>query len=68
MSEILRQDLAKENISASVLAPWIVNTPIFNDPVACTMLENRTEGMYDALDRQFGGGTLKPWGQSQVPE
>ena len=33
MSEILRQDLEEEKISASVLAPWIVNTPIFRPHV-----------------------------------
>jgi NAD(P)-dependent dehydrogenase (short-subunit alcohol dehydrogenase family) len=29
-SEVLRKDLAHENISVSVLCPWVVDTPIFH--------------------------------------
>lgn len=103
-SEILRRDLANEGISVSVLAPWIVYTPIFhgdladgdadgiakrkeqmaaslgdsltdpdivgemvlngikndelyifNDPVSRKMFEERINGIYAALDRQFPG-------------
>ncbi len=34
LSEILRQDLADEGVSVSVLAPWIVNTSIFRPHIA----------------------------------
>ena len=34
LSEILRQDLAQEGIGVSVLAPWIVYTPIFHGDLA----------------------------------
>lgn len=29
-SEVLRKDLAEENVSVSVLCPWVVDTPIFH--------------------------------------
>jgi NAD(P)-dependent dehydrogenase (short-subunit alcohol dehydrogenase family) len=102
MSEVLRKDLADENVSASVLCPWVVDTPIHHrdidddeveaieerrksltwledlavssdlvgDQVAdaivqddmfvfCDgvgtreMLEKRTKGLFDTLNRQF---------------
>ncbi len=59
LSEILRDDLAKDGISVSVLIPWIVNTPIFHpdlsvDDIEC--IKKRKEW----LTKRFGISVTHP--------
>jgi NAD(P)-dependent dehydrogenase (short-subunit alcohol dehydrogenase family) len=59
LSEILRQDLAKEGISVSVLAPWIVNTPIFHTNLADDDAE-AIEKHKARMATQWGGSLTEP--------
>lgn len=59
MSEILHEELAKEGIGVSVLAPWIVYTPIFHYDLA----DDDTEGIKKRKERMvanFGDSVMDP--------
>ena len=59
LSEILREDLAGEGIGVSVLAPWIVYTPIFHSDLAdddADGIEKRKERM----SANFGDSLTDP--------
>jgi NAD(P)-dependent dehydrogenase (short-subunit alcohol dehydrogenase family) len=59
MSEIAREELAGDNIGVSVLAPWIVFTPIFHRDV----VDEDVEGIQkrrDDMAKRFGDSLTEP--------
>ncbi|MCP4749912.1 MAG: SDR family NAD(P)-dependent oxidoreductase [Proteobacteria bacterium] len=59
MSEISHQELAPDNIGVSVLAPWIVYTPIFHYDVADDDAEG-IEKRKKAMAKRFGDSLTEP--------
>lgn len=59
MSEIAHEELAPDNIGVSVLAPWIVYTPIFHYDVA----DDDAEGIQkrrEVMAKRFGDSLTEP--------
>ena len=56
MEPLWGDSLADPDDVGQMVLDGIINDElyIFNDSFARTMLNNRIEGMYDVLDRQFG--------------
>ncbi len=59
ISEVMREELAADGIGVSVLAPWIVNTPIFHSDLN----DNDTEGIAkrkQIMRARFGESLTEP--------